>query len=182
MEPLRTAPWAPLAAVAAVTVAGLFMVPIVGLIVACALVFGPWTGFAVAFAGAVASAVAGYGVGRLLWRDAVHRLMSPRLRRLSMRIARRGITAVAAVRIVPVAPFTAVNLVAGATHVRFRDYLLGTVVAMAPGTLALTALASQLARAVIDPGWGGFLALVVVVLVVWLGLRLLRRRFAAADG
>ena len=40
-----------------------------------------------------------------------------------------------AVRLVPVAPFTIVNLLAGAGHVRFRDFMIGTAVGMTPGII-----------------------------------------------
>ena len=37
-------------------------------------------------------------------------------------------------RIVPVAPFTVVNLVAGASHISFRDFALGTLLGMLAGS------------------------------------------------
>jgi uncharacterized membrane protein YdjX (TVP38/TMEM64 family) len=43
------------------------------------------------------------------------------------------------VRIVPVAPFTVINIVAGASHIKFRDYFWGTLLGMFPGILALAA-------------------------------------------
>jgi len=180
--PLREGTTGPLLFTGLFAVGGALMFPVTVLIVAAALVFGPWLGFATALTGCLLSAVLGYGAGRLLWRDAVHRLMGPRLRRLSQQLGRRGVLTVAAVRVVPVAPFTAVNLVAGATHVQFRDFLLGTVLAMTPGVLAMTAVADRLAAAVARPGWNTAVALVAVAVVALGGLFLLRRRLAAETG
>jgi len=181
-EPLRRSPFGPLAVVGLYALAGLLMVPVTAMIVATALLFGPLTGFTTALAGSLTSAALGYGLGRALWRDTVRRLMGRRVRRLSRRIANRGVMAVAAVRVVPVAPFSAVNLAAGASHVGFRDYLLGTLLGMGPGILALTVLSHRLARAVVDPGWQSFLTLLAVAAAAWLGMRWLRRRLEASDG
>jgi len=62
---------------------------------------------------------------------------------VSRRLARQGILAMAAIRLVPVAPFTVVNVVAGASHIGFRDYLAGTLLGMGPGTAALAWLAGN---------------------------------------
>jgi phosphatidylserine/phosphatidylglycerophosphate/cardiolipin synthase-like enzyme/uncharacterized membrane protein YdjX (TVP38/TMEM64 family) len=162
-QPLRAhALGAPLAA-AAMAVAGTLMIPITALILACALLFGPWLGFVVALSGALLSALLSYGVGRLLWRDALHRLMTSRVRRLSRYVAARGLFAIATVRVVPVAPFGVVNLAAGASHVGLRDYTLGTLLGMAPGTLAMSLLGDRMRLAVIDPGWTSALTLLAVI-------------------
>lgn len=41
------------------------------------------------------------------------------------------------VRIVPIAPFTLVNMVAGASHISVRSSLIVTAVGMCPETLAI---------------------------------------------
>lgn len=55
------------------------------------------------------------------------------------------------VRLIPVAPFTVVNLVAGASHIRFRDFLLGTIFGMVPGVIAITVFSDRLAAAIYRP-------------------------------
>lgn len=177
--PLRSTPHGPLAALLAIALGGALFVPIGPLVVASALLYGAWLGFAVSLGGTLASALFGWGIGRALWRDAVHRLMSPRLRRLSLRIARRGVLAVAAAHVAPVAPFAAVNLAAGASQVGLRDFALGTGLGVAPGILAASVLADRLARVVIDPGWPGavvllFLAALVVLAGRWVHGRIER--------
>ena len=51
--------------------------------------------------------------------------------------------------------FAAVNLAAGASHVRVRDLALGTALGMAPGVLVASVLADRLASVVVEPGWQG---------------------------
>jgi uncharacterized membrane protein YdjX (TVP38/TMEM64 family) len=148
---LRGSAWGPLAGIAAFTGASLAIIPVTALTVAAALVFGWSLGFAIAMVGSAIGASAGYLVGRTLWRDSVRRLAGGRLDGLNRALARRGLLAVATVRLLPVAPFTVVNLFAGASRVGFRDFLLGTVLAMAPGVLLLTLAADRAAAAWREP-------------------------------
>jgi uncharacterized membrane protein YdjX (TVP38/TMEM64 family) len=160
--------------------AALLLVPVVSLIVASALVFGFVEGTAIALIGSVASAAAGYAIGRVLWRDAVRRLAGPRLDRLNDHLSKRGLVATAIVRVVPVAPFAVVNLVAGASHVRLRDFVLGTALGMAPGTAALAFFGERAAEAARDPS-AGSIALVALAVAVLVTLAMLMRRLLTGD-
>ncbi len=180
--PIRATPWSPFAAVGAFVVGGFAMIPVTAMIVASSLVFGPLLGFGVALTGSLASALAGYAAGRTLLDDAFDGVLGDRADRVGAWLRRRGIAAVAAVRVVPVAPYMIVNCAAGAVRVRVRDYVAGTLVGIGPGILVLTLLSDRLARVVIDPSWKTVTALVVVALVGWLGVRALRRRLERSSG
>lgn len=123
------------------TLACLLLVPVTALTVAAGLAYGPAAGFAVAWIGATMAAALGHLAGRHMWRESVRRLAGDRLNTLSRRLAKRGILASALVRIVPVAPFMVVNLVAGASHVRGRDFVVGTALGILPGTFLLVVAA-----------------------------------------
>ena len=112
-------------------VGGLLVFPVMLLIAATAAAFGPWLGFVLASIGAIASAIVTYGVGAAIGRRTMENVLGPRLNRVRRGIVRRGVLAVAAIRLVPVAPFTLVNLVAGASKIPFADYVLGTIIGMA---------------------------------------------------
>ena len=147
--------------------AGLLAFPVTILIAATAAAFGPWLGFAYAGIGAIASAVVTYEVGRRLSKEALRDFLGPRLGRIRERIATEGIIAVATVRLVPLAPFTVVNLVAGASEIRLVDYVLGTLLGMAPGLIVMSALGHQLARILVDPTPTEF-ALLVGAVLAWI--------------
>jgi uncharacterized membrane protein YdjX (TVP38/TMEM64 family) len=170
---------APLVVVATYVLGGLVLVPLTALIVATALVLDPVAAIAWSLLGAQASALAGFGLGRLLGRDLVRRLAGRRLNRISDRVQRRGMLTVAAARLIPIAPFSLVNLVAGASRVRLRDYALGTLLGTAPGIVAIALLQSRAEAALESPGPASF-ALLVLTVAAALGLfavlrRLLRR-------
>ena len=61
-----------------------------------------------------------------------------------------------------------VNIVAGAFPIRFRDFIFGTILGMAPGILAITVFERQLEMAIREPGAGslGLLAAVVAAITV----------------
>jgi uncharacterized membrane protein YdjX (TVP38/TMEM64 family) len=60
-----------------------------------------------------------------------------------------------------------VNIVAGASHIRFRDYLIGTLFGMLPGIAVTVTFVHHLAEAVRNPSPGtvSVLALVVALLI-----------------
>src|SRR5690606_14823303 len=106
---------------------------------------------AYALVGTMLSAIVTYALGRVLGRDKVRALAGPRINALSERIAARGILAMVVLRVLPVAPFTIVNVMAGASSIRLRDYIIGTFLGMLPGIVLTVAFANQLARMLQDP-------------------------------
>jgi uncharacterized membrane protein YdjX (TVP38/TMEM64 family)/phosphatidylserine/phosphatidylglycerophosphate/cardiolipin synthase-like enzyme len=162
-------PAAPLIVLAAFIIGGLVVFPVLLLIAATAVTFGPWLGFALAGIGAIASAVVTYGVGAAIGRQAMENMLGPRLNRVRRAIVKRGVLAVAAVRLVPIAPFTVVNLVAGASKIRFADYVLGTVIGMAPGLILMSALGYQIWSIIAEPTTTNILLFILAVLA-WLAV------------
>jgi uncharacterized membrane protein YdjX (TVP38/TMEM64 family) len=149
-------------------------IPVTLLIVAAGVIFGPFYGFLYAMAGTELSAIVAYFIGEHLGRDTLRRWAGSRIHWVSQRLARRGLITVILVRLLPVAPFTVVNLVAGASHIRFRDFAIGSLLGIAPGALALTVLSDQVVAAVREPNLASFVILAIVILLVALGAWALR--------
>jgi len=165
---------APLWVLGTYLLASTLAVPITVLILLTVLVFGPYVGFAYSVSGSLLGAVFTYWLGNALGRDTVRHLAGRRLNALSRRLARHGLLAVLAVRMIPVAPFTVVNLVAGASHIRFRDFVLGTLLGMTPGILAMTLFADRIAAVLRDPSPTTLALLGAAVVVIVLGAWKLR--------
>jgi uncharacterized membrane protein YdjX (TVP38/TMEM64 family) len=168
----------PLAAVGGFALALTLAVPLVFLTLIALVAYGPMVGFGCAMGGALLAAAASYGVGRFLGREVVQRLGGERINRLSQRLASRGLLAVVAVRLLPVAPFAVVNMVAGASHIRLRDLMLGTLIGISPGTLAMTLFVDQITAALQHPTLLTLvlagLTMVLIVLGLWAMQRWLR--------
>jgi phosphatidylserine/phosphatidylglycerophosphate/cardiolipin synthase-like enzyme/uncharacterized membrane protein YdjX (TVP38/TMEM64 family) len=142
---------APLIVIGAFVAAGFVMFPVTVLIAATAAAFGPWYGFAYAAMGALASAVATYALGAAIGKRTLRDFIGSRLNRIRQRVVKRGVITIAALRIVPVAPFTVVNLVAGASAIPVFDYVAGTLLGMLPGLAMISAVGHQFARILTSP-------------------------------
>lgn len=134
----------PITAVASVALASTVAIPLAVIILVSAIAFGPWLGLSYALSGACVGAAISYGVGRYLGHDALCHLAGDRVNQLSARLARRGILSVIIIRMLPVAPFAIVNLIAGSTHITMRDFMIGTLVGMLPGGLAIAFLGNYI--------------------------------------
>ena len=162
-------PWAPLLVIGVYIVGGLVAFPVLLLIAATAAAFGPVSGFLYAAAGSLASAIVTYALGLALGRDTLRAVIGPRLKRVQRRIIKGGVVTIAAIRLVPIAPFTVVNVVAGASDIRLGPFIAGTILGMAPGWVLMSALGHQLARIASAPT-AADVALLAALIVIWVSL------------
>ncbi|HEU4684519.1 MAG TPA: VTT domain-containing protein [Nitrospira sp.] len=168
-------PAAPLIAIAGFLLGGVVVMPVVILIAVTVLTFGPWWGFLYALIGMTSSAMLTFGVGRLLGRRLMDRLSGSRVYRVSRVLASRGILAIATLRILPVAPFSIINAVAGASHIRTKDFLIGTVLGELPGLLATAWFMNQVTETLRHPGLGSLAVLIGIAAVIVLAVMALNR-------
>jgi uncharacterized membrane protein YdjX (TVP38/TMEM64 family) len=171
LETLSLHPWRGPIVVTIFVLANAVLFPVTILIAGTAIAFGASSGFVWALAGSMCSAVAMFGAGHWLGRPVWKRLAGARMRTVADRLARGGLVAVFVMRNVPIAPFTVVNFVAGATPIRFRDYFLGTLLGMTPGIAALIFLGDRL-RDVWQHPTAANLGLLVLAVAVWIALAL----------
>jgi phospholipase D1/2 len=133
---------------------GLMLFPILLLIAATGIAFGPVLGPVYAMTGALACGAAGFAIGRHLGRRRAKVVVGGRVANLMTRLKRNGTLTVFLVRKVP-APFTLVNIAIGASAVSFRDFILGTALAMSAGVIALAGFGSQVGELFRDPSPAG---------------------------
>ncbi|NIP73754.1 MAG: hypothetical protein GWO16_12320 [Gammaproteobacteria bacterium] len=168
-------PLAPAVVMVAYLAAGLVAFPITLMVGATVVIFGPWVGFLYALVGSLLSAVATYALGQYLGAGPLERFAGPRIARLSGWLVHQGLLTVLALRIVPVAPFTVVNVVAGASRIRFLDFFLGTLLGMLPGLVGIALFVDRLIAALRDPGWIAYATVVALGVMIAAALVLLRR-------
>lgn len=162
---------------AAYLIGSLLMVPITVLIAATALAFGPILGSAYALAGCFLGAGVTYAVGYFLGKDFVRQITGPKWARVERKIGQSGIIAVTTLRLLPVAPFTVVNIISGAFQIPVWHYAVGSLLGMVPGIIVTNLFARQLVDAVRNPGVGSFTLLAALIIASVLGTLWLRRRF-----
>ncbi len=115
----------------------------------------------------------GYGMGRAFGQDRMRKTASASFERFLEQAGRHGFLAVLAVRILPVAPFTLVNLFIGAAGIRFRQFFCATLLGRLPGIVTLTLFGFQIENMLRKPVFGSLillaLALVLALMAaIWL--------------
>jgi uncharacterized membrane protein YdjX (TVP38/TMEM64 family) len=160
---------------------GLVMFPVMVLIAVTAAVFGAWPGMLYAAAGALASALVTYAIGRWLGPHGLRQFFGPRLNLITRSFAQSGVATVTLVRLVPVAPFSIVNLAAGAIRIPALDYLLGTALGLMPGLAVMSVLGDQAVTLIEAPsavGIATLIGLLVAAVGISVGLQIFisRRR------
>ena len=144
-------PWAPAFMIFAYTPAVLTLFPRALITLFGVVAFGPWLGFAYAMCGILLAAFLSYWAGTWLDRGTVRRLAGPKLNHMIEQLRRRGLIAMTALRLVPLAPFVVEGVVAGAIRMSLWDFMLATAIGMLPGTLMATVFGHQLEAALRDP-------------------------------
>jgi uncharacterized membrane protein YdjX (TVP38/TMEM64 family) len=161
----------PVIAISTFSVALIFSVPLTFLTLVFIVAFGPLHGFVYVMLGAQISALCSYGLGATLGRDIVRKLGGVFVNSVSQKLAKRGLVAVIVVRMVPVAPFAVVNMIAGASHIGLRDLLLGTLLGMVPGTLAIAFFIEKIIDTLRTPGSNsGIVVLTLALVAIGLGI------------
>ncbi|MBA2483056.1 MAG: TVP38/TMEM64 family protein [Nitrosomonas sp.] len=154
---------------------GLIAFPLTLMIVGTGLAFGAFYGFFYALLGAEISAIVTYFIGKALGHNTLKQLSHQWVSRIRHYFEQQGLLSVVILRVIPVAPFTVINLVAGASHIRFRDFALGSLLGMTPGIFALTLFSDQAVSAIETPEMIRFILLFIMVIAIIVGTWALNR-------
>ena len=142
------------------------------------LVFGLWRGSSAALAGILGAASIAYVIARRVSGERVIGLIEEQPKWKAVYDALLGggfwrtLGIVTLVRVPPNSPFAITNLVLAATGVRWLAYAIGTVVGIAPRTIAAVWIGSQLADLDLSDTrqtWffvSGLVALVIVIAII----------------
>ena len=150
----------------AFVVAGLLLVPLELLTVAAALAFGAVRGALVATLGSLALGVIGYVAGRAIGASGVAQWVSRRSYRSVRQLGASGVIGVLVLRLSSVASTGAVHLLCGAGRVPFTAYMAGTIIAMVPAIVALSALGGVFRDALLDPSMSNALTTITVAVLL----------------
>jgi phospholipase D1/2 len=163
LKSARGEPWAIVVVVLVFVLAGAIVFPLNLLTLTTAAVFGPWLGILYGGAGTVSSGLVMYFIGGLLGREALYRMLGERWRHGIEGVRKRGLLTVVTFRLLPIAPFTLVNLAAGASGIRFIDFLVGTLIGMLPGLVLVSIMGDRIIRILAEPSVGDIAILVLCV-------------------
>ena len=150
----------PLLFALAYVVLTVLLVPGAPLTIAAGALFGVVGGGIVVMVGATTGAGLAFLISRRSTRGAVEQARGARLEALERRFGGQGFPAMLMLRLIPLVPFNALNYAAGATAISTRDYMLATLIGIAPGVFVFTALGAGLS----DPLSPLFIAAVLLLI------------------
>lgn len=107
-------------------------------------IFGPWWGTLWTGIAAVIAAGVAFAFTRTVGRDLVARTFEGRWEAMDAEMRQGGLFYMFAIRLLPIIPYGLVNFAAGLTSIRFRDYVLGTILGTVPGILPFVLIGSGL--------------------------------------
>lgn len=139
----RAGIWAPLIYIVLYTVATILVLPSTALNLTGGAIFGPWLGTLWTSIAAIIAAVVAFAFTRTVGRDVIAHRLAGRWQAMDAEISQGGLFYMFAIRLLPIIPYGLVNFAAGLTSIRFRDYLLGTVLGTVPGILPFVMLGSS---------------------------------------
>jgi len=169
-------PWALVAAVGSFAVLAFFGVPQFVLIAAAVVAFGPWAGSIYSWIGTLCSALVGFALGRWFGARSLRLLGGERFMAM---VGRNGFLASLVVRLVPSAPFIVVNMAAGVTPMRVRDFVGGTAIGIVP-KIALTAFSGAAVMQALHGGGARHWLMLALAASLWLAAALGARAWLRA--
>lgn len=145
LESLRDSPWAFFAVIGIYMVAGILFFPVTVLSLAVAMVFGATWGVVYGMAGVMASTAMLFLIGKMMGDKGLRDLAGPRISKIDKKFAQNGIFGVAVIRMIPIAPFSLVNLVAGISSIKLLHFLAGTFLGMLPPMIVKAVVGGSIA-------------------------------------
>lgn len=177
-------PLGPWVAVPAFVAGSLVVTPVTAMIALCGLLFDPWIAVLTATAGMLASTAVNHWIGAHFGNAISTRVPASVTRRINRVAEASDAWSLAGLRLIPIAPFTVINLVAGASGVNLRDFLVGSIIGMGPGIVLIClsvdrARAALQGEAVFDP-W--IVVAIAVAGVAIIGLRAWQQKARKSRG
>jgi uncharacterized membrane protein YdjX (TVP38/TMEM64 family) len=147
--------WAPVLFIALYALATIAFIPGLIITMMSGLAFGPWWGTLIVSIGSTIGATLAFIIARYIARDSIEGFLSKQawFSKFKNSIEENGFNFVIFVRLVPLFPFNGLNYACGLVPLKMKDYVIGSMIGMLPGTFAyvyLGATGCQLIDSVIQ--------------------------------
>jgi uncharacterized membrane protein YdjX (TVP38/TMEM64 family) len=128
------------------SLASILFIPITYLTINSGTVFGSFLGTIYSSLAIVLASIVSFGISRFLLKSFFENLIHERFETaysLDLQLKKKGTLSIFILRILPI-PFNLVNIFAGITKIRFRDFLIATLIWVVPETFLFSYLGSFL--------------------------------------
>ncbi len=136
--------WAPVLYILIYSIATICILPSTPLNLTGGAIFGSVWGTVWTSIAAILAAVLAFGFSRTIGRSLVERKLAGKWESIDREMQQGGFFYMFAIRLLPLIPYGIVNFAAGLTSIKFRDYLLGTLLGTVPGILPFVMMGAGL--------------------------------------
>jgi len=161
LEQLREYRWGPVVFILVYGIGCVFAIPGSLLTLLGGAIFGVIWGTIYNILASNFGATLAFLMARYFGRDFVASFMKGRIKSFDEKIAVHGFRFIFTLRLIPLIPFNALNLGAGLSRIAYRDYVLGSVLGMLPGTFIYTYFADALLKGVTGAGKKAWIKLII---------------------
>lgn len=135
--------WSPLVFIILFTLVPLTLFPDALLAIAGGMVFGLIPGVIYTMVGAACGATLAFMIARLAGNTAIRRFENHNLKKVQNLLPRNGFWIVLYLRLIPLIPFDIISYGAGLTPIKYRDFILSTLLGIIPGVLVYVNLGDK---------------------------------------
>jgi phospholipase D1/2 len=177
LKRLSSSPWAMLYATGLYALGSTVFFPLTAMTGASVAVFGPLKGITISFTGSLIGSLVGFSIGRLIGLQRLERLFGPKTSVVMNKIKDTGIVTVTLIRLLPIAPYPLVNMVFGVAGISLNNYIIGTVLGLIPGKIALAVAGDGIFKAFRHPDPKS-LTYLLGGLLLWLAIMMATQKIA----
>ncbi len=139
-------------------------------------IYGPIYGFLLAMVSIFISSNVAFIISRYFGRSLVERIIKKRAEKINLKIGKNGFKIIFIMRISGVFPLDMVSYAAGLTKVRYRDFLLATILGTMPETFSVAYMGHHISNP-LSPGF----ILSVALVIVTIGLPLIYNKIKSKE-
>jgi uncharacterized membrane protein YdjX (TVP38/TMEM64 family) len=133
--------WAPVIFIGCFAISIMLFIPASVFTSIGGLIFGHWIGLIYNLIGVIIGGIFSFFVSRYLLRDAIAKfLQKGHFKKFDDSVEEHGLSIIIYLRLMFI-PFTYLSFAAGLSKMKFKDFILGTIIGVIPGIIVITFLA-----------------------------------------
>ena len=123
------------------------LLPPIGIMsLAAGFIFGPWAGSVGIMIGSLIGTTATFTISRVFGRKYLETIIRGKGQEFEEKLNQKGFITILFIRLIPLIPWEVVNYASGLSKIKYRDYILGTLIGIFPSVVIQTYFADRLAN------------------------------------
>lgn len=169
-------PYAPIIYILVYMTAVAFALPGIPLALLSGPIFGIWWGTLLVILGANLGAQITFFISRYFGKELVEKFIKPDgfINKIAGKVEDNGFIVMLYIRILPIFPYNMVNYLMGLTPIKHRDYTIGSILGMIPGTFIFVYLSTTATNIKDNPL--GIVIPIILFILLSIGSGILKKR------